>query len=105
MAPRRDRGGRLPDPPRPPSGRSERRRRDGSRDGRGRIGGDVMTITSMGAATAAPDHGRQRPVGYAPRAPRGATLETLRQIRAVLDARADYWPITPRQILYRLVGA
>jgi hypothetical protein len=49
--------------------------------------------------------GRRRPAGYAPWSPRGATLDTLDQIHKVLDAHADYWPITPRQVLYRLMGA
>jgi hypothetical protein len=47
---------------------------------------------------------RARPVGYAPWAPRRSTLEALEQILSVLDDHADYWPITPRQILYRLMG-
>lgn len=47
---------------------------------------------------------RSRPVGYAPWAPREATRESLDQILAVLDDHRDYWPITPRQVLYRLMG-
>jgi hypothetical protein len=47
---------------------------------------------------------RSRPVGYAPWSPRGETRERLDQITAVLDDHADYWPITPRQVLYRLMG-
>jgi hypothetical protein len=47
---------------------------------------------------------RSRPVGYAPWAPRAKTRESLDQILSVLDDHADYWPITPRQVLYRLMG-
>jgi hypothetical protein len=47
---------------------------------------------------------RSRPVGYAPWSPRTATRESLDQILAVLDDHRDYWPITPRQVLYRLMG-
>jgi len=47
---------------------------------------------------------RSRPVGYAAWAPRSSTLEALEQIASVLDDHADYWPITPRQVLYRLMG-
>jgi hypothetical protein len=54
--------------------------------------------------TAGRDNGRRRPVGYAPWEPRGPTLAMLEQIDAVLDDLADYWPITGRQILYRLMG-
>ena len=48
---------------------------------------------------------RCRPVGYASWRPRGTTRATLARIDAVLDAHRDYWPITPRQVLYRLMGA
>lgn len=47
---------------------------------------------------------RSRPVGYAEWKPRGATQETLTAITAVLDDHRAHWPITPRQILYRLIG-
>lgn len=47
---------------------------------------------------------RSRPVGYAPWNPRGETQDRLDQILAVLDGHADFWPITPRQVLYRLMG-
>jgi hypothetical protein len=47
---------------------------------------------------------RSRPVGYAPWAPRAKTLESVEQIMSVLDDHRDYWPITPRQVLYRLMG-
>lgn len=55
--------------------------------------------------TASRDKGRGRPVGYADWSPRGATLRMLEHIDEVLDAQADYWPVTPRQVLYRLMGA
>jgi hypothetical protein len=47
---------------------------------------------------------RSRPVGYAPWNPRGASLTRLNQILDVLDDHQEYWPITPRQVLYRLMG-
>src|SRR4051812_28487904 len=59
----------------------------------------------MSVLTASRDKRRGRPVGYAPWAPRGATLEMLEQIDAVLEEHRDYWPITPRQVLYRLMAA
>ncbi len=59
-----------------------------------------MTATQLTAGR----NKRSRPVGYAPWAPRAATLEVLDQILSVLDDHRDYWPITPRQVLYRLMG-
>ena len=56
------------------------------------------------AAITAGRNKRSRPVGYAPWSPRAATRETLDQILSVLDDHRDYWPITPRQVLYRLMG-
>jgi len=50
------------------------------------------------------DMRRSRPVGYAPWTPRGETREMLDRITSVLDDHAEYWPITPRQVLYRLMG-
>jgi hypothetical protein len=47
---------------------------------------------------------RSRPVGYAPWSPRGATQESIEQILLVLEDHSEYWPITPRQVLYRLMG-
>jgi hypothetical protein len=47
---------------------------------------------------------RSRPAGYAPWNPRAATRDSLDQILSVLDDHRDYWPITPRQVLYRLMG-
>lgn len=47
---------------------------------------------------------RSRPVGYAPWNPRAKTRESLDQILAVLGDHREYWPITPRQVLYRLMG-
>ncbi len=60
----------------------------------------------MSTVTAGRDNGkrRSRPVGYAAWNPRGETQEALGRILAVLDDHADYWPITPRQVLYRLMG-
>ncbi|MEJ7894676.1 MAG: hypothetical protein WKF94_18745 [Solirubrobacteraceae bacterium] len=58
-----------------------------------------MTATS----TAGRDK-RSRPVGYAEWSPRGATREVVEQILSVLDDHRQYWPITPRQVLYRLMG-
>ncbi|MEJ7788151.1 MAG: hypothetical protein WKF96_25395 [Solirubrobacteraceae bacterium] len=63
-------------------------------------------MTPVTISTAGRDNGqrRSRPVGYAQWSPRGATCVMLEQITAVLDDHADYWPITPRQVLYRLMG-
>ena len=58
----------------------------------------------MSHVTARRDSGRRRPMGYAPWSPRGPTLELIEQITSVLDDHRDYWPIVPRQILYRLMG-
>jgi len=62
-----------------------------------------MTVTEV---TAGRDNGnrRGRPVGYAPWTPRGVTRESLEQILSALEDHRDYWPITPRQVLYRLMG-
>jgi hypothetical protein len=49
--------------------------------------------------------GRHRPVGYAPWTPRGETLVMVKHIITVLYAHRDYWPMTPRQVVYRLMGA
>jgi hypothetical protein len=49
--------------------------------------------------------GRTRVRGFAPWAPRGATLQLLEQVRAVLREYEDHLPLTIRQIFYRLVGA
>jgi hypothetical protein len=54
--------------------------------------------------TACGDGGRRRPVGYAPWTPRNQARELLDQITELLDDLRAYWPITPRQILYRLMG-
>lgn len=56
------------------------------------------------AETTASRNKRSRPVGYAPWNPRAGTLESLEQIQSVLDDHREYWPITPRQVLYRLMG-
>jgi hypothetical protein len=47
---------------------------------------------------------RSRPVGYASWTPRSTTLESLEHITSVLDDHRDYWPLPPRQVLYRLMG-
>jgi hypothetical protein len=59
-----------------------------------------MSATEITAAR----NKRSRPVGYAPWSPRAQTRETLDQIVSVLDDHREYWPITPRQVLYRLMG-
>lgn len=47
-----------------------------------------------------------RPRGYIKNyAPQTATRELLGQVQAVLDEYREYWPLTCRQIFYRLVGA
>jgi hypothetical protein len=58
-------------------------------------------ISLLGGATRT----RTRVRGFAPWSPRGATLELLEQVRAVLGEYEDYLPLTIRQIFYRLVGA
>src|SRR5687767_920381 len=58
-------------------------------------------------STAGRDNGKQRrsrPVGYAAWNPRDATLTMLELIGSVLDDHRALWPITPRQVLYRLMG-
>jgi hypothetical protein len=56
-------------------------------------------ISLLGGAT------RTRTRGFAPWSPRGATLQLLEQVRAVLGEYEDYLPLTIRQIFYRLAGA
>src|SRR5204862_352833 len=71
-----------------------------------RWGGAPMTA-AWRVDTAGRDNGKQRrsrPTGYAPWAPRAGTRQSVEQILSVLDDHRDYWPITPRQVLYRLVG-
>lgn len=46
-----------------------------------------------------------RPLGYAPWSPREATLVVLGQVDAVLAEYRAQWPLTVRQVFYRLVGA
>lgn len=43
--------------------------------------------------------------GFAPWSPREATLETLNQVQTVLRQYRKLWPLTGRQVFYRLVGA
>jgi hypothetical protein len=47
---------------------------------------------------------RQRVMGLAPWQPRAKTQATLDQILEILDEYREQWPITNRQICYRLVG-
>lgn len=47
---------------------------------------------------------RTRVMGLAPWQPRPKTLAVLDQIAAILDEYREQWPITNRQICYRLVG-
>lgn len=52
-------------------------------------------------------YARSRPAGFAPWAPKGRSVTTLADVRQVLldDFGADQWPVTNRQVLYRLIGA
>lgn len=47
---------------------------------------------------------RQRVMGLAPWQPRDETRAVLALIQDVLEEYRDYWPITNRQVCYRLVG-
>ena len=49
--------------------------------------------------------GRPRPRGYAEWRPRKATLALLAAIDSVLEEYADHWPLSLRQVFYRLVAA
>ena len=46
-----------------------------------------------------------RPRGFAPWAPRPATIMLLDQVRSVVAEYREHLPLTVRQIFYRLVGA
>ena len=46
-----------------------------------------------------------RPKGYAAWQPQAATLKILKQVEEVLQMYKEHWPLTIRQIFYRLVGA
>jgi hypothetical protein len=60
----------------------------------------------MTDVTAGRDNARHRPRGYIQHyRPRPATEALLADIRAVLEEYGDHWPLTARQIFYRLVGA
>lgn len=48
---------------------------------------------------------KTRPKGYAAWNPRAETLEVLRHVEDVLTTYTQHWPLTIRQIYYRLVGA
>lgn len=57
-----------------------------------------------GQITASRKTGRQR--GYIPSyRPQSKTLQLLDQALAVLEEYQEYWPLTCRQVFYRLVGA
>jgi len=47
---------------------------------------------------------KTRPKGYAEWQPQAATLEILKQVEEVLQMYKEHWPLTIRQIFYRLVG-
>ncbi len=47
---------------------------------------------------------KARPKGYAEWNPQPATLEILSQVEEVLQMYKEHWPLTIRQIFYRLVG-
>lgn len=61
------------------------------------LDGDKITITAGSDRT-----GRVR--GYAPWNPRTRTRVVLDQVHVVLDEYRDHWPLTIRQVFYRLVG-
>ena len=46
-----------------------------------------------------------RPRGYAPWRPNAATVVLLAAIDSVLEEYADHWPLSARQVFYRLVAA
>jgi len=61
-----------------------------------------MNAPGTGQVTA----GRNRPRGYiADYAPRSETVALLEAAQAVLDEYREHWPLTVRQIFYRLIGA
>lgn len=45
-----------------------------------------------------------RPKGYAPWKPQQKTQVILQQVEEVLETYRDHWPLTIRQIFYRLVA-
>jgi hypothetical protein len=68
----------------------------------------IAGITAAPVVTAGWNNGklrRSRPVGYAPWNPRGETLVMVERIDSVLNDHVEYWPITPRQVVYRLWAA
>ena len=62
-----------------------------------------MTSAWVGAVTGQAYQGRRRR-GLAPWAPHGKTRDTLDRVLTVLYDDGDYWPLTARQLFYRLVG-
>lgn len=61
-----------------------------------------MTVHQVSTASRKTGRARGYITDYRPQA---KTLELLEQVNAVLDEYRDYWPLTCRQIFYRLVGA
>ncbi|WP_238381087.1 hypothetical protein [Alkalilacustris brevis] len=60
--------------------------------------------TAAGVTTAGRKTGRNR--GYIEvYRPQQKTIDLLEQVQAVLDEYREYWPLTCRQIFYRMVGA
>jgi hypothetical protein len=47
---------------------------------------------------------RRRPLGLAPWKPQPVSLPIIEAIDGVLDEYRDQWPLTVRQIMYRLIG-
>ena len=45
-----------------------------------------------------------RPKGFASWKPQKGTQEILNQVKEVLEQYREHWPLTIRQIFYRLVG-
>lgn len=60
----------------------------------------------MSGAAAEVTTRRNRPRGYITGYnPRATTVDLLRSVQNVLEEYRDYWPLTVRQVFYRLVGA
>jgi hypothetical protein len=47
---------------------------------------------------------RRRPLGLAPWTPQRDTMPMVEAIDDVLDEYRDQWPLTVRQVMYRLIG-
>ena len=50
------------------------------------------------------DYRRRRPLGLAPWKPQARTRPLVDAISRVLDEYRDFWPLTARQVYYRLIG-